>query len=77
MEPGQDPDDFFFVPDKCRVLLEQMGQIVYDEKYEDIILQALPSEYERVRTASHGRRDFGLDDVRHYARRQPFALVQL
>ena len=40
-----------------------MGQRVHHERYEDIILQALPPEYERVRTASYERRDFGLDDI--------------
>ena len=44
MEPGQDPDDFFFVLDECRDLLEEMGHTVHDERYEDIILQALPPE---------------------------------
>ena len=44
MEPGQDPDDFFFVLDECRDLLEEMGPTVHGEKYEDIILQALPPE---------------------------------
>ena len=38
---------------------------VYDERYEDIFLQALPPEYERVRTASDERRDYGPDDIRH------------
>ena len=65
MEPGQDPDDFFFVLDECCDLLEEMGQTVHDERYDDIILQALPPEYERVRTASYERRDYELDDIRH------------
>ena len=34
-----------------------------DERYEDIILQALPAEYERVRTASYERRDFHLANI--------------
>ena len=54
-----------FVLDECRDLLEETGQTVHDERYEDIILQALPPVYERVRTASYERRDFGLDDIRH------------
>ena len=41
-----------------------MGQPVPDERYEDIILQAIPAEYERVRTASYERRDFHLADIR-------------
>ena len=42
-----------------------MGQTVHDERYKDIILLTLSSEYERVRTASCERRDFGLGDIRH------------
>ena len=64
VEPGQDPDDLFFVLDECRDL-EEMGQTVHDERCEDIILQARPPECERVRTASYKKRDFGLDDIRH------------
>ena len=44
VEPGQDPDDLFFVLDECRDLLEEMGPTVHGERYEDIILQALPPE---------------------------------
>ena len=65
VEPGQDPDDIFFVLDEYRDLLEEMGQTVHDERYEDIVLQALSPEYERVRTASYERQDFELDDIRH------------
>ena len=64
MEPGRDPDDLFFVLDECRDLLEELGQKVHDERYEDIVLQARPPEYERVPTASYETRDFGLDDIR-------------
>ena len=42
-----------------------MGQILHEERYEDIILHALLPEYEKVRTASYERRDFELDDIRH------------
>ena len=50
--------------DGYRERLKDMGQPVPDERYEDIILQALPAEYERVRTASYERRGFHLADVR-------------
>ena len=46
MEPGQGPDDFFFVLEEYRDLLEEMRHTVHDERYEDIILQALQPEYE-------------------------------
>ena len=32
MDPGQDPDDFFFILDECRQQLEDMGQLVHDER---------------------------------------------
>ena len=50
--------------DSYRERLKDMGQPVPDERYEDIILQALPAEYERARTASYERRDFHLADIR-------------
>ena len=65
MEPGQDPDDFLFTLDRCRERLEEMGQTIHDERYEDIIPQALPVEYERVRNTSYEKRNFGLKDTRH------------
>ena len=78
MEPGQDPDDLFFVLNGCRDLLEEMVQTVHDERYEDILLHALLAKYERGRNASYEKRNFGLVDIRHihgtyHVRRQPFA----
>ena len=37
-----------------------MGQSVPNEWYQDIIFQAIPVKYEKVRTASYERRDFYL-----------------
>ena len=65
MEPGQHPDDFFFVLDECCDVLGDMGQTLHDQRHENIILQALPPENERVRTALDERRDFVLEDIRH------------
>ena len=64
MKSGDDPDDFLYTMDGYRERLKDMGQPVPEERYEDIILQALPAEYERVRTASYERRDFHLADIR-------------
>ena len=52
MKSGDDPDDFIYSMDGYCERLEVMGQPVPDEMYEDIILQALPVEYEWIRTAS-------------------------
>ena len=65
MKHRQDPDDFFFILDEYRDPLQEMGQTVHDERYEDNIFRDLLIEYERVLTASYERRDFGLDDIRH------------
>ena len=45
MKSGDDPDDFLYTMDGYRERQEDMGQPVPDERYEDIILQALPAEY--------------------------------
>ena len=64
MKSGDDPDDFSYTIDGYRERLKDVGQPVPDEQYENIILQALLAEYERVRTASYERRDFHLADIR-------------
>ena len=64
MKSGDDPDDFLYTMDGFRERLEDMGQPVHDERYEDIILQAILAEYERVRTASYERREFHQADIR-------------
>ena len=47
MKPGDDPDDFIYTMDGCREHLEDMDQSVPDERYEDIIIQALPADFKR------------------------------
>ena len=64
MKSGDDPDDFLYTMDGYRERLKDMGQPVPDERYDDIILRALPAEYEKVRTAGYERRDFHLADIR-------------
>ena len=64
VQEGDDSDDFLYTMDGFRERLENMGQPGPDERYEDIILQVLPAEYERVHTASYERRDFHLADIR-------------
>ena len=64
MKSGDNPDDFLYAMVGYHERLKDMGHPVPDERYEDIILQALPAEYERVRTASYERRDFPVADIR-------------
>ena len=65
MEPCQDPDDIVHVLGECCDVLGEMGQTLHEQRHEDIILQALSPENERVRTALDERRDFVLEDIRH------------
>lgn len=68
MERGQDPDDFSFVTNNCRNLLEKMEHAVarwFVRKHYSP--SPPPAEYERGRVASYEKPDFGLDDIRHMA----------
>ena len=64
MKSGDDHDDCIYSMNDNYERLEVMGHPVPDTRYEEIILQALPVEYERVSTASYERRDFHLGDIR-------------
>ena len=41
-----------------------MGEIVPDYRYEDVIIQALPAEYEYVKNKSYGDSDFDMESIR-------------
>ena len=66
MRPDEDPDDFLYKKDRCRDRLNfvtpQEGPS--DSQYEDIILQYLPPEYNRIRQMHFEREDCNLADVR-------------
>ena len=55
MRPSQDPDDYFYHMDSCRDRLNACNP-PEGWPYEDIILQALPSEYDRIRQTHLERR---------------------
>ena len=65
MRPGQDPDDYLYHMNSCRGRLNACNppEGLTDQQYEDIILQALPSEYDRIRQTHLKKRDFGLVDI--------------
>lgn len=54
--------------DGYRDRLEEMGRPIPHDRYEGIILRALPTEHERVRIARCEKRDFNLADIRHMVR---------
>ena len=66
MRPGQDPDDYLYHMDSCRNRLNTCDppEGPADRPYEDIILQTLPSEYDRSCQTHLERRDFGLANIR-------------
>ena len=64
MKPGEDPIDFFAKLDEQRLRLADMGETLTDESYENIILSALPKEYDFVRQQSHMNRNFGLTGIK-------------
>lgn len=65
MEPGQDPDNSFFVLDECRQFLEDTRQTVRDEWFKNIILQLRPPDYETYRLTSYEKWGFGTDYIQH------------
>ena len=64
MKSVEDPTDFFAKLDEQRLRLADMGETLTDESYEDIILRALPKEYDFVRQQSHMNRNFGLTGIK-------------
>ena len=64
MKFGEDPIDFFTKLDEQRLRLADMGETLTDESYEDIILRALPKEYDFIRQQSYMNRNFGLTGIK-------------
>ena len=66
MRSGQDPDDYMYHMGSCRNRLNTCDppEGPTDRPYEDIILQTLPSEYDRICQTHLERRDFGLANIR-------------
>ena len=66
MRPGQDSDEYLYHMDSFQDRLNACDppKGLTDRQYEDIILHALPSEWDRIRRTHLERRDFGLADIR-------------
>ena len=67
MRPGEDLDDCLYHMASCRDRLNACNsrEGPLNLQYEDIIVQALPSKYDRTRQTHLERGDFGLADIRH------------
>ena len=66
MRPDEDPDDFLYKKDRCRDRLNSVTskKSPSDRQYEDLILQCLPPEHDRIRQTHFEREDFNLADIR-------------
>ena len=66
MQSNEDPDDFLCKKDRCRDRLNSVTpkEGPSDRRYEDIILQCLPPEYDRIRQTYFEREDCSLTDIR-------------
>ena len=78
MLSNEDPDDFLYKKDRCRDRLNYVTpkEGPSDRRYEDITLQCLPPEYDRIRQTHFEREDYNLEDIRRmmsktYTGRQP------
>lgn len=64
MQRGQDPDDFFSTMKDLQLRLENMGDDVLGERFEDVILQAITNDYDYVRQTSFRVRDLELEGMK-------------
>ena len=65
MRSDEDPHDFLYKKDRCRDRLNSVTpkESPLDRRYEDIILQCLPPEYDRIRQTHFEREDCNLEDI--------------
>ena len=66
LRSDEDPDYFLYKKDRCR---DRLNSVTPKEgpsyrRYEDIILQCLPPEYDRIRQTHFEREDCNLEDIR-------------
>ena len=66
MGSDEDPDYFLYKKDRCRDRLNSVTpkEGPSDRRYEDIIVQCLPPEYDRIRQTHFEREDCNLEDIR-------------
>ena len=66
MRSDEDSDDFLCKKDRCRDHLYSVTpkEGPLDHRYEDIILQCFPSEYDMIRQTHFEREDCNLEDIR-------------
>ena len=66
MRSNEDPDDFIYKKDRCRDRLNSATPKeggLSDRRYEDIVLQCLPPEFDRIRQTHFEREDYSLAGI--------------
>ena len=68
MSPGQDPDEFLYELDTRRERLNACdpSEGSMDRQFENIILEALLPENERIRTSHLEKPDFGIANIHEF-----------
>ncbi|CAN0243826.1 unnamed protein product [Laminaria digitata] len=69
MEQGQDPNDNFILLDQRRARLAENGEVISDERFEDIMLRGITSSYDYIRNTSYRDPNFGRKDKQSTMRR--------
>ena len=66
MRSDEDPDDFIYKKDRYHDRLNSVTpkEGPLDRRYEGIILQCLPPEYDRISQTHFVREDCNLEDIR-------------
>ena len=64
MKHGENPEDFFFKMEALRVRLKDMGEVISDERFEDIVQHAITTDYDYVRQTGFRERDLGLKEIK-------------
>ena len=68
MEEGQDPDNYTIVLVEIRGRMQEMGEKILDERFEDILLQGLTNDYEFVKMTSFHSPNFGINEIQSMKR---------
>ena len=69
MEQGQDPDDYFILLDERRARLAENGEVISDERFEDIVLRGVSSDHDYIPNTSYRDPNVGLKCMRSTKRR--------
>lgn len=68
MTPGQDPDEYFLNASLIRIDLEDMGEYVTNETYEDILVRGFTADYDSMKLAIYRDPSYTVDQIQHTMR---------